>query len=101
MALADCQDCSWSATADDLLAASDEAERHERKELHDVDVKRVATDGGAVRRQAQGSAAQLAGVGDQDTTCQHDVVGCPGPEGDWFDSCVGCFLTGGDGDGGE
>ncbi|EMA18983.1 hypothetical protein [Haloarcula argentinensis] len=98
MAVADCQDCSWSATTGDLLEASDEAERHERKELHDVDIKRVATDGGMARQQAQGSAAQLAGVGDQDIECDHGVEGCPGPEGSWLDACYGCFLIRGDAD---
>ncbi|EMA17151.1 hypothetical protein [Haloarcula amylolytica] len=98
MAVADCQDCSWSETAQDLVSASDEAERHERKERHDVEVKRVATDGGVSRRDAIATTAQLTGVGDQDTTCQHGVVGCPGPEGDWLDSCVECFFEGGDDD---
>lgn len=45
MAKADCQDCPWSETGD-LLEVSDEAESHERKEMHDVDVKRAAADGG-------------------------------------------------------
>lgn len=42
-----CADCAWSFRDDDLLAVSDEAERHARKELHEVDLERaVATDGG-------------------------------------------------------
>ncbi|WP_284009530.1 hypothetical protein [Haloarcula pelagica] len=42
---ADCQDCPWTEEAEDLVGASDAAERHERKEMHDVRVERVATDG--------------------------------------------------------
>ncbi|WP_324757148.1 zinc finger domain-containing protein [Haloarcula sp. GH36] len=45
-AIADCEDCAWREPAEDLLEASDLAERHEAKEMHDVDVDRVATDGG-------------------------------------------------------
>jgi len=47
MARVVCRDCAYSDEADDLVAASDLAERHERKEVgHDVQVERVATDGG-------------------------------------------------------
>ncbi|GGN84529.1 hypothetical protein [Haloarcula pellucida] len=92
---ADCEDCPWSYEGEDLVEVSDEAERHQRKELHDVDVHRgVATDGGIVRWAH--SARQLAGVGDQDPTCKHDTVGCPGPEGHWTDRCLDCFAEGGE-----
>ena len=182
--IADCQDCPWDYEAKNLVKAGDAADRHRRKEMHNVDVKRIATDGsgsplgypirrlggitaaakdrfeskidehgpgrnwldddaeyhlwravanitnsdgaqdldeladavnhlamardiavdermqpdgGAVRRRAQGTAAQLAGVGDQDTTCQHGVEGCPGPGGSWMAACLDCFFEGGDG----
>jgi len=58
--------------------------------------ERMQPDGGAVRRQAQGSAAQLAGVGDQDTECEQGVEGCPGPAGDFDAMCFGCLFNGGD-----
>ncbi|WP_137288603.1 hypothetical protein [Natronorubrum halophilum] len=44
---ADCEDCAWSYSDEDLVDVSDEMERHVRKEMHDVDLERaVATDGG-------------------------------------------------------
>ncbi|WP_201293988.1 hypothetical protein [Natronorubrum halalkaliphilum] len=46
---ANCEDCSWSYSNDDLVDVSDEMERHARKEMHDIDLERaVATDGGRV-----------------------------------------------------
>jgi len=187
--VADCLDCAWRTTAEDLVEAGDEADRHERKEMHDVEVKRTVTDGagepwiadcdgcefrvvveepsvtstieerakmaagghrssypdhdvnvnpvddsgakvhkcdicdtrftsvvelinhdcddhqegatlvpdgGTARQQAQGTAAQLAGVADQDTTCEHGSEGCPGPEGNWMATCLDCFYAGGE-----
>jgi len=42
-----CEDCGWSKESDDLEEASDAMERHARKEMHDLDLRRaVATDGG-------------------------------------------------------
>ncbi|WP_265112240.1 hypothetical protein [Halosolutus halophilus] len=44
---ATCEDCAWSFENTDLVDVSDEMDRHARKEMHDVDLKRaVATDGG-------------------------------------------------------
>ncbi len=68
----------------------------------------IATDGGRPAGQSSGAAAtptefkpygagtvrQLAGVGDQDPTCEHGVEGCPGPGGG-LDQCFDCFLEGG------
>lgn len=189
MAVADCNDCSWRDDFDTLVDAGDAAERHERKEFHDVEVLRaatdggprpwvadcqhcgfrvvveegsltrtpeerakmsagghksshsnhevdvepvddsgakvhkcdicqtrfasvvdlinhdcddhqdtpnVATDGGAVRREAIGATLASAGVGDQDPTCKHGTEGCPGPGGSWLDTCVECFFEGGE-----
>ena len=75
---------------------------------HDTDHKTLATDGGRPAGQNSGAAAtptefkpygagtvrQLAGVGDQDPTCEHGVEGCPGPGGG-LDQCFDCFLEGG------
>jgi len=46
---ASCEDCSWDYDGEDLVDVSDEADRHERKEMHSVTVERVATDGGQER----------------------------------------------------
>lgn len=44
---ADCEDCPWSFEDDDIVEVTDEMERHQRKEMHDVDFERaIATDGG-------------------------------------------------------
>ena len=48
MARAICKDCSESEDGD-LETVGDWAEEHERKEMHDVQIKRVATDGGVVQ----------------------------------------------------
>lgn len=64
---ADCENCSWSTEDEDLLEVSDAAERHERKEHHDVDVARVATDGGDPRGSVHGGGA----VGQDDESGTH------------------------------
>jgi len=58
--------------------------------------QRLVPDGGTARRQAQGTAAQLAGVADQDTACENGTEGCPGPEGNWMATCLDCFYAGGE-----
>jgi len=46
MPVADCNDCAWRTTTENLVDAGDEADRHRRKEMHDVEVKRAVADGG-------------------------------------------------------
>ena len=79
--------------------------------LDELQDGKPVTDGGQPHVQSPGAAVtpagfapyggdhvrQLAGVGDQDTTCEHGTKGCPGPGGG-LDQCFDCFLGGGDGE---